>query len=339
MSLPRARYRLRLPRHTSPCRGVSRTKVLFRRERLRRCIGANPQRASQTEDHRPAPGHAVRRVAARRRLPGLRLELPHRSVARARDLVVAVSAATPTASLLGQLEAHDELLAAHSSSLRLVTTVADLDAEDPRTGVLPHSEGFHLPGIERDTLDSLWAERSLRSLALTWNYETDYGYSCYDDGAAPPQAGRPASSSARWQTSPILLDLAHLNEGGFYDSLDLYAPPVLVTHSFCRAIGGPPARPGRRPAASARRPRRARRPGVRSRLPRPGIGRRGAAPHRPHRVAGGRGRRLHRQRLGRGRDGRAGRPRGPRRAARRRRPLASARASPSSSRSRTPTTS
>ncbi len=145
----------------------------------------------------------------------------------------------PDSSLLGQLEAHDELLAAHSSSLRLVTTVADLDDEDPRTGVLPHSEGFHLPGIERDTLDALWAERSLRSLALTWNYETDYGYSCYDDGAARLKpAGRKLVSALA--ESPILLDLAHLNEGGFYHSLDLYAPPVLVTHSFCRAIGDHP---------------------------------------------------------------------------------------------------
>ena len=33
-----------------------------------------------------------------------------------------------------------------------------------------------------------------------------------------------------------MLDLAHLNEAGFYEVLDLYAPPVLVTHSFSRAI-------------------------------------------------------------------------------------------------------
>ncbi len=142
-------------------------------------------------------------------------------------------------SLLGQLEAHGELLASYGSSLRLVTTVADLDAEDSRTGVLPHSEGFHLPGIEPDSLDELWAEHSLRSLALTWNYETDYGYSCYDDGAAPLKpAGRQLVGAL--SDSPLLLDLAHLNEGGFYDSLDLYAPPVLVTHSFCRAIGDHP---------------------------------------------------------------------------------------------------
>ena len=90
---------------------------------------------------------------ARRRLPGLRFELPRRAGSHAHAIWSSLYPHDPDSSLLGQLEAHDELLGAHSSSLRLVTTVEDLDAEDPRTGVLPHSEGFHLPGIEPDTLD------------------------------------------------------------------------------------------------------------------------------------------------------------------------------------------
>jgi len=146
---------------------------------------------------------------------------------------------TPDSSLADQLDAHEELLGTHSSSLRLVTTVEDLNSEDQRTGVLPHSEGFHLPGIDPDTLNRLWTERSLRSLALTWNYETEYGYSCYDDGAAPLKpAGRQLLGAM--EDTPLLLDLAHLNEGGFYDALDTYAPPLMVTHSFCRAIGDHP---------------------------------------------------------------------------------------------------
>jgi len=142
---------------------------------------------------------------------------------------------TPDASLVTLLEAHQELIGSHDSALRLVTTVADLDSDDPRVGVLPHSEGFHLPAIEAAALDSLWADHSLRSLALTWNYETDYGFSCYDDATAPLKpAGRQLVRAL--EESPLLLDVAHLNDGGFYDTLDLFAPPVLVTHSFCRSI-------------------------------------------------------------------------------------------------------
>jgi microsomal dipeptidase-like Zn-dependent dipeptidase len=141
----------------------------------------------------------------------------------------------PGASLVSRLEAHDELLASHGTSVRLVTTVEDLDVEDMRTGLLPHSEGFPLPDIEPDTLDMLWAEHSLRSLALTWNHDTDYGSSCYGDPAAPLKPeGR--KLLAALEQSPLFLDLAHLNDGGFYDALDRYAPPVLVTHTFCRAI-------------------------------------------------------------------------------------------------------
>ena len=96
-----------------------------------------------------------------------------------------------------------------------------------------------LPDIGPDTLDLLWAEHSLRSLSLTWNYETDYGFSCYDDATAPLKpAGRELLRAL--ERSPLFLDLAHLNDAGFYEALDLYAPPVLVTHSFCRAIGDHP---------------------------------------------------------------------------------------------------
>jgi membrane dipeptidase len=145
----------------------------------------------------------------------------------------------PESSLLRELEAHHELLRSHTSALRLITTVEDLDAEDTRTGVLPHSEGFHLPTVEPDTLDVLWAEHSLRSLSLTWNHETDYGYSCYGDGAAPLKpAGRRLLRSL--EGSPLFLDLAHLNDAGFYEALDRYAPAVLVTHSSCRAIADHP---------------------------------------------------------------------------------------------------
>lgn len=138
-------------------------------------------------------------------------------------------------SLLRELEAHDELLRTHSSALRLITTAEDVDTDDRRTGVLPHSEGFHLPAGGPDTLELLWAEHSLRSLSLTWNYETAYGHSCYGDDAAPLKPeGRQLLRAL--EQSPIFLDVSHLNEAGFYEALDLYAPSLLVTHSSCRAI-------------------------------------------------------------------------------------------------------
>jgi membrane dipeptidase len=141
----------------------------------------------------------------------------------------------PESSLLDQLDAHASLLASHASSLRLITTVRDIDADDRRTGILPHSEGLTLPGTGPDDLRSLWAGHGLRSLSLTWNFETDYGFSCYEDPVAPLKPGGLALVRALGD-SPIFLDLAHLNDAGFFAVLDRYAPPVLVTHSFCRAI-------------------------------------------------------------------------------------------------------
>jgi membrane dipeptidase len=137
-------------------------------------------------------------------------------------------------SLLGQLESHEDLLKTHRSALRLITTAEDLDADDGRTGVLPHSEGFDLPGVAPETLELLWTQHSLRSVALTWNHETAYGSSCYEGPAPLKPAGRQLLRAL--EESPLLLDLAHLNDAGFFEALDLYSPPVLVTHSSCRAI-------------------------------------------------------------------------------------------------------
>ncbi len=145
----------------------------------------------------------------------------------------------PDSSLLRELEAHDELMRSHRSALRLITTVEDLDTEDRRAGVLPHSEGFHLPSVASDTLESLWTEHSLRSLSLTWNYENAYGFSCYGDEVAPlkPEGRRLVQAL---EHSPLFLDLSHLNVAGFNEALDLYAPSALVTHSSCRAIADHP---------------------------------------------------------------------------------------------------
>ncbi|MDR3685638.1 MAG: membrane dipeptidase [Coriobacteriia bacterium] len=140
-----------------------------------------------------------------------------------------------SANLIGELEAHDALLESHPAALRLITTVDDLLVEDSRVGVLPHSEGFELPGVEPEMLAHLWADHSLRSLALTWNHETPYAFSCYDDGGASLKpAGRELLRTL--ERSPILLDLAHLNDAGFHEALDAYAPPVLISHTFCRSI-------------------------------------------------------------------------------------------------------
>ena len=138
-------------------------------------------------------------------------------------------------SLVRQLDAHRELLGSYGSSLRLITTAEDLDKADDRTGVLPHSEGLVLPGTGAHDLELLWSEHELRSLSLTWNYETPYGFSCYDDDSAPLKpSGR--RLVAALQLSPLFLDLAHLNGAGFFEALERYAPPALVTHSFCRGI-------------------------------------------------------------------------------------------------------
>ena len=169
-------------------------------------------------------------------LPGLRLDLPRPARARAAAVWSSLYPAHP--GRLAPRPARRPIAtcsSSHSSSLRLITTVADLDAEDSRTGVLPHSEGFHLPAVgcrdARGAVGGALPAQPRPDVELRDRVRLQL----LRRPAAPLKpAGRRPRSRAR--ASPLFLDLAHLNEAGFYEALELYAPPVLVTHSFCRAI-------------------------------------------------------------------------------------------------------
>ena len=74
--------------------------------------------------------------------------------------------------------------------------------------MLPHSEGLELPSIGEEGLDVLWTRHALRSLSLTWNHENAYGFSCYDDEAAPlkPAGRRQAVPATRGERQPRRCD-------------------------------------------------------------------------------------------------------------------------------------
>ena len=130
---------------------------------------------------------------------------------------------TPGRSLPAQLEAHAALLESHSTDLRLVTTVDDMAAPRPANRCTAPFRGSR-PPIDRARYPADCSGPSTRfgALGSAWNHETDYGFSCYDEADGTPEARRPGTGPTLDQ-SPILLDLAHLNDAGFFDALDTYA--------------------------------------------------------------------------------------------------------------------
>lgn len=137
---------------------------------------------------------------------------------------------------LFQMEATSE------GKLRIVRTADELD-ERLRTGAISailHIEGAEAIDEDLSTLDALY-QIGLRSLGPVWSRPNAFGHgvpfrfpSTPDTGPGLTDAGQ--RLVAECNRLGILLDLAHLNERGFWDVARLTDAPLVVTHSAVHAI-------------------------------------------------------------------------------------------------------
>ena len=89
--------------------------------------------------------------------------------------------------------------------------------------------GEDLTGIDR------YADFGVRIGMLTWNETNALAAGTGGDPAAPLTAlGRQAV--ARMQERGMVVDVSHLNDGGFADVIRLTRGPVIASHSNCRAL-------------------------------------------------------------------------------------------------------
>ena len=89
--------------------------------------------------------------------------------------------------------------------------------------------GEDLTGIDR------YANFGVRIGMLTWNETNALAAGAGGDPAAPLTAlGRQAV--ARMQERGMVVDVSHLNDGGFADVIRLTRGPVIASHSNCRAL-------------------------------------------------------------------------------------------------------
>jgi len=83
----------------------------------------------------------------------------------------------------------------------------------------------------------LLRERGVRALTLVWNGENELGSGNLGTGGLTDfgKACIPAL-----EQNGILIDVSHLNDGGFYDVAKLAEKPFIATHSNARAIANHP---------------------------------------------------------------------------------------------------
>ena len=120
--------------------------------------------------------------------------------------------------------------------LTVVRTAAEAEAAKDAGNVYAFLgvEGLAAIGDDLDRIDAL-AGRGVRLATLTWNEENLLATGAKGD----PQKGlTPLGRQAvrRLQERSVLVDVSHLNDGGFWDVLRLAEGTVIASHSNCRAL-------------------------------------------------------------------------------------------------------
>jgi membrane dipeptidase len=153
---------------------------------------------------------------------------------------VSYAAAAPVAiKAAGRLAALEQ-----TGDLRIARSIADLDAvidndDGPPAAVL-HLEGAEAIDEELEALDH-WYAAGLRSLGPVWSRPNHFAHgvpfifpSSPDTGPGLTDAGK--ALVRRCAELGILVDLAHLNEAGFWDVARAEVGPLVASHSAAHAI-------------------------------------------------------------------------------------------------------
>lgn len=123
-----------------------------------------------------------------------------------------------------------------SDHFAIIKTKADLAAvlESDKIGLLLAMEGAE--GLGRDVgLIRLFYEVGLRMIGLTWNRANALAEGSGENtGAGLTYLGR--QLVARLAAYPVILDVSHLNEAGFWSALEHSQGPVLASHSNSAAV-------------------------------------------------------------------------------------------------------
>ena len=102
-----------------------------------------------------------------------------------------------------------------------IATVLTIEGGEAIEGCLSNLRIFHRLGV--------------RAMSLTWNESNALAAGAGGDPQAGlTEAGRRAVR--RMGELGMVVDVSHLNDGGFWDVMDLAAGPVIASHSNCRAL-------------------------------------------------------------------------------------------------------
>jgi membrane dipeptidase len=140
------------------------------------------------------------------------------------------------------LAALDALLDRADGQVRLATTAAEIE-QCIAGGVLAlvmHMEGAEAIRADLSNLEAYYA-RGLRSLGLVWSRPNAFAHGVPFAYPAGPDTGPGLKDAGRELVRAcnrlgIVVDLAHINERGFWDAAEISSAPLVVSHADAHAL-------------------------------------------------------------------------------------------------------
>lgn len=124
---------------------------------------------------------------------------------------------------------------ANPKNLRLITSKQDLDwvKQDHGLGFILSMEGC--ASIQPDLINlNSFFHLGVRSIALTHNYQNIFAVGCGETSSGGlSKLGKKLVEKIN--DLPIMLDLVHINEQTYFDALEIYRKPPIVSHSNVKA--------------------------------------------------------------------------------------------------------
>lgn len=144
---------------------------------------------------------------------------------------------TSLRNILFQIDNFYQELDSNAAYLYLVTDSQSIKEANHRgkIGCLLHLEGAEALGNDDEILRILY-KLGLRSIALTWNARNLLADGVGEGKQAGGLSVKGKELVRMLEGMNILLDLAHLSEKGFYEVLENYNKPVMVSHANAASL-------------------------------------------------------------------------------------------------------
>lgn len=140
-------------------------------------------------------------------------------------------------------EIYERSIQEHPQVIAAVKTAADYEktVSDGRIGAFLSLEDGRWVAESLNRLQWLY-EKGFRMIALTWNHENCFGYPNSSEASVMQKGLKPfgRDAIACMNELGMLIDVSHLNDGGFFDVVKLSGKPFVASHSNCRALAPHP---------------------------------------------------------------------------------------------------